>query len=35
MLGKPEKADIVISLADATFLDLAAGKINGQKAFMR
>ncbi|KAJ3089225.1 hypothetical protein HK102_006900 [Quaeritorhiza haematococci] len=30
--GKP---DIVISLADATFTDLAAGKLNGQKAFMQ
>lgn len=33
--GKPAgKPDIVISTTDATFLDLASGKINGQKAFM-
>ncbi|RKO88138.1 SCP2 sterol-binding domain-containing protein, partial [Blyttiomyces helicus] len=28
------KADIVITVADKDFSDLAAGKINGQKAFM-
>ncbi|KAJ3281881.1 hypothetical protein HK104_011220 [Borealophlyctis nickersoniae] len=34
--GKPEgKADIVINVSDDTFVDLAAGKINGQKAFMQ
>lgn len=34
-LGKAKsKADIVINTTDETFLELAAGKINGQKAFM-
>ncbi|KAJ3018100.1 UNVERIFIED_CONTAM: hypothetical protein HDU68_011315 [Siphonaria sp. JEL0065] len=32
--GANGKPDIVVSLADDTFVDLAAGKINGQKAFM-
>lgn len=33
-LGAPPKADITINLADETFMDLASGKLNGQKAFM-
>ncbi|KAI8911112.1 SCP2 sterol-binding domain-containing protein, partial [Gorgonomyces haynaldii] len=34
-VGKPEgKSDITITLNDDVFLDLASGKINGQKAFM-
>jgi putative sterol carrier protein len=33
-LGIPLKSDIAISLLDQTFVDLANGKINGQKAFM-
>ncbi|EST05291.1 SCP2 sterol-binding domain protein [Kalmanozyma brasiliensis GHG001] len=28
------KADVTINLADDTFMDLADGKVNGQKAFM-
>ncbi|WFD34420.1 hypothetical protein MCUN1_001261 [Malassezia cuniculi] len=28
------KADVIINLGDDTFLDLAEGKLNGQKAFM-
>jgi putative sterol carrier protein len=28
------KADIIISVADADFVSLASGKLNGQKAFM-
>jgi len=31
--AKP-KADVTLSMADATFQDLADGKLNGQKAFM-
>ncbi|KAJ3352749.1 hypothetical protein HDU83_007697 [Entophlyctis luteolus] len=34
LLGAEGKADITISLSDDTFVDLADGKINGQKAFM-
>ncbi|KAI7902966.1 SCP2 sterol-binding domain-containing protein [Cokeromyces recurvatus] len=35
MKGKgPGKADAIISIADADFIDLASGKLNGQKAFM-
>ena len=34
-VGKPSgKADVTLSMADETFMDMAAGKINGQKAFM-
>ncbi|CAI2163238.1 10072_t:CDS:2 [Funneliformis geosporum] len=34
-VGKgPAKPDITISLSDDTFVELASGKINGQKAFM-
>jgi len=33
--GKAEpKADITIILSDDTLVDLASGKLNGQKAFM-
>uniref|UniRef100_A0A1D1Z579 Oleate-induced peroxisomal protein POX18 n=1 Tax=Anthurium amnicola TaxID=1678845 RepID=A0A1D1Z579_9ARAE len=28
------KPDIIINLSDDTFVDLASGKLNGQKAFM-
>lgn len=28
------KADVTINLSDDTFIDLADGKVNGQKAFM-
>ena len=28
------KADVIINLNDATFVELAEGKLNGQKAFM-
>ncbi len=28
------KADIIIAVADGDFVNLAAGKLNGQKAFM-
>ena len=28
-LGKPDKADIVIAVGDADFVDLASGKLNG------
>ncbi|KAG2184477.1 hypothetical protein INT43_000386 [Umbelopsis isabellina] len=28
------KADAIISLSDANFIELASGKLNGQKAFM-
>ena len=28
------KADVIITLSDDTFMDLAEGKLNGQKAFM-
>jgi putative sterol carrier protein len=28
------KADIIIAVADADFVSLASGKLNGQKAFM-
>jgi len=31
---KDGKPDIVINTSDETFSDLAAGKVNGQKAFM-
>ncbi|KAI8827741.1 SCP2 sterol-binding domain-containing protein [Chytriomyces cf. hyalinus JEL632] len=34
LLGADGKADITINLSDDTFIDLAEGKINGQKAFM-
>jgi len=35
-VGKaPEKADISIALNDDVFVDLASGKLNGQKAFMQ
>ncbi|KAI8618538.1 SCP2 sterol-binding domain-containing protein [Chytriomyces sp. MP71] len=34
LLGPDGKPDITISLSDDTFVDLADGKINGQKAFM-
>jgi 3-hydroxyacyl-CoA dehydrogenase/3a,7a,12a-trihydroxy-5b-cholest-24-enoyl-CoA hydratase len=34
-LGPQGKADITINLADDVFLDLASGKLNGQKAFMQ
>ncbi|ORY51442.1 sterol-binding-like protein [Rhizoclosmatium globosum] len=34
LLGAEGKADITVSLSDDTFVDLAAGKVNGQKAFM-
>ncbi|CEP17775.1 hypothetical protein [Parasitella parasitica] len=30
----PNKADAIISINDADFVDLAGGKLNGQKAFM-
>ncbi|KAG2181667.1 hypothetical protein INT44_008482 [Umbelopsis vinacea] len=30
----PNKADAILSLKDADFIDLASGKLNGQKAFM-
>ncbi|KAI9478552.1 MAG: SCP2 sterol-binding domain-containing protein [Benjaminiella poitrasii] len=30
----PNKADAIISIGDADFIDLASGKLNGQKAFM-
>jgi len=34
-LGKPAgKPDIIIALADKDFVDMASGKLNGQKAFM-
>jgi len=33
-IGKPNKPDITIIIADADFVDLAQGKLNGQKAFM-
>jgi len=34
-LGKPDaKPDIIIALSDKDFVDMAAGKLNGQKAFM-
>jgi putative sterol carrier protein len=33
-LGAQGKADIAVSVADQDFTDLAAGKLNGQKAFM-
>ena len=33
--GKPKvKADVTLNMADETFVELAQGKINGQKAFM-
>lgn len=32
--GTGAKPDIVISVADADFVELAAGKLSGQKAFM-
>jgi putative sterol carrier protein len=32
-LGKGERPDIVISMNDNDFIELSAGKINGQKAF--
>ncbi|KAH9481556.1 Oleate-induced peroxisomal protein POX18 [Psilocybe cubensis] len=32
--GKAPKADVTIILADDTLVDLADGKLNGQKAFM-
>ncbi|KAJ3058488.1 hypothetical protein HDU98_005411, partial [Podochytrium sp. JEL0797] len=34
LLGADGKPDITINLSDDTFVDLAEGKINGQKAFM-
>ncbi|KAJ3417403.1 hypothetical protein HDV05_004868 [Chytridiales sp. JEL 0842] len=34
-LGPQGKADITINLGDDVFLDLASGKLNGQKAFMQ
>ena len=35
MLGAPAtKADIIISVSDQDYADMAAGKLNGQKAFM-
>ncbi|KAI9339319.1 SCP2 sterol-binding domain-containing protein [Obelidium mucronatum] len=34
LLGAEGKPDIVVNLADETFVDLAEGKVNGQKAFM-
>ena len=33
-LGPHAKPDITIIVSDADFLDLASGKLNGQKAFM-
>lgn len=34
-LGKPAvKPDVVLTMTDETFVDLANGKLNGQKAFM-
>ncbi|KAJ3207063.1 hypothetical protein HDU67_007695 [Dinochytrium kinnereticum] len=33
-VGKAGKADLVVSIADGDFVDLAAGKMNAQKAFM-
>ena len=34
-LGKPNgKADLIVTVSDADFADIAAGKINAQKAFM-
>ncbi|KAI8837061.1 hypothetical protein BC829DRAFT_426205 [Chytridium lagenaria] len=33
-VGKATKADLVVAIADSDFVDLAAGKINAQKAFM-
>jgi putative sterol carrier protein len=34
-LGKPDgKPDIIIALSDKDFVDMASGKLNGQKAFM-
>ncbi|KAI8638073.1 SCP2 sterol-binding domain-containing protein [Parasitella parasitica] len=30
----PNKADAIISINDADFVDLASGKLNGQKAYM-
>ncbi|KAI8808039.1 sterol-binding-like protein [Cladochytrium replicatum] len=34
-VGKPSgKSDITISIADETFVELASGKLTGQKAFM-
>ncbi|KAL5035272.1 hypothetical protein BDV3_005228 [Batrachochytrium dendrobatidis] len=33
-LGSNAKPDITINLSDDTFVDLASGKLNGQKAFM-
>jgi len=32
--GASPKADVTIVVSDADFLDMAAGKLNGQKAFM-
>ncbi len=33
-LGSAPKADVTIMVADSDFVDLASGKLNGQKAFM-
>jgi len=33
-LGPAKKADVTIIVADSDFIDMASGKLNGQKAFM-
>ncbi len=35
MFSKKEGADIIITVSDADFEQLATGKLNGQKAFMQ